>query len=80
MIKQYGEDGYIFLGRGYLASSIQSTSILPVYTAYDRNLQRALDLLDLFDVVGLGVVDTYRSQRTMAATVTTARKFLAVFS
>ena len=53
MIKQYGEDGYIFLGRGYLASSIQSTSILPVYTAYDRNLQRALDLLDLFDVVGL---------------------------
>jgi len=29
---------------------------------------------------GLGAVDSYRSQRTIAATVTTARKFLAVFS
>ena len=51
MVRTYGDDGYIFMGAGRLASSIESIAIAPVFASYDRNLNRALDLLDLFENV-----------------------------
>jgi len=52
MLRTYGDDGYIFMGGGRLASTIQSVALIPVHASYDRNLNRALDLLDLFETVG----------------------------
>src|SRR4051794_2935834 len=51
MVRDYGDDGYVFMGKGALASSIVSAMVRPIHDAYDRNLHRALDLLELFERV-----------------------------
>lgn len=51
MHRQYGEggkDGAVFMGRGELAYTVRSPILVPVFASYDRNIRRALDLLDVF--------------------------------
>jgi hypothetical protein len=51
MIRQYGSagsDGYVFMGKGELHFSINSPFLIPVHASYERNLYRALDLLDIY--------------------------------
>lgn len=55
MIREYGEggsDGSVFMGRGILSYQIQSQALVSVHAAYDRNIRRALDLLDIYYEVG----------------------------
>ena len=46
-----GQDGYVYMGKGELLGVLHSELIIPVYAAYDRNIRRALDLLDLHEGV-----------------------------
>lgn len=49
MIKDYGDDGYVFMGMGQLFFTIKSPAIKNIHAVYDRNVHRALDLIDLID-------------------------------
>lgn len=53
ILRDYGEDGYVFMGGGDLFSRISTPSIRAVHIAYDRNLHRALELLEIFEIVGV---------------------------
>jgi len=51
MIRKFGQDGadgYVSMGRGMLQFQITSPPVVTVLASYDRNLSRALDLLDVF--------------------------------
>lgn len=51
MIREFGQDGadgYVFMGRGRLQFEITSPPVVTVLASYDRNISRALDLLDIF--------------------------------
>lgn len=51
MIREYGEegkDGYVLMVKNHLAFSVRSPSLIPIYAAYDRNIFRTLDLIDVF--------------------------------
>lgn len=46
MIKEYGEDGYVYMGAGYLAFAIDEPTIRQVYSLYDRNFMHAMATAD----------------------------------
>lgn len=57
MTRLYGDngaDGYIFMGRGELQFSIRSPILISVLAAYERNIHRALDLIDVYYQVEIG--------------------------
>lgn len=51
MIREFGvggADGYVFMGRGILHFQVRSEPLVAVHGAYVRNIDRALDLLEVY--------------------------------